>query len=656
MPGFQKWSDMAAVESEINYQPPPPALSSPSPKILPTLEAESGDIFAPLPWGSIQGLTVVTVVACLSFLACLVLSIYITWKLISWNLRPFPPTPPSHQQYGSIPDPRSQTALEYGGANIPPEHLCPQMETSDEAPDVADEKSPRGVRLFVERLRRDPPNQFLILICNLLWADVLQCLAFMLSIHWAAQGSIDTRSRICWAQGWFLAIGDLGSSLMITAIAFHTYLGVVKNYRPTTWAFYVGLVSMWLINYLFAMVGVVLTWRSQSPLFAPVGVWIAVEYRSDKGVVQCGLNPERQDIRLYLHYLWTSLSIFVITVVYIYIYIYLQRSKDQSSTGQHYPYGPYHKMSPRPKTPSPASRESKNSSPARLSTPPIVHSPPKNMPDDEGTTTAQTTTINFKSRSSTSNSSRSNNNNNNNISTRNPAFLLYPLIFILCTAPLSFCSLAGRSSADVPQGYLCFAAVMLGAEGLLDALLYATTRRPIIFSGEQPPTQDTGIDTFAFVRTPPGRKFGNVVFVRGGEADEEAGLGGERGGGGNNNNGTSSSSSSSSGSSSGSDDASHDRRRVEVSEAKPQLAPGRMGGLFQVMSSDGREQRRKKEDNHHLRVSGMDTTRLTIQCETVMSVSVEMDPDMMNRSQASLTSEFSAIDTAYSGPSRISQS
>ncbi|TLS26038.1 hypothetical protein PpBr36_07809 [Pyricularia pennisetigena] len=634
MPGFRKWSDVAAMENGLNYQPPPPALSSPSPKILPTLEADRDDLINILPQGSVQGLTAVAVISLISFLACLGLSIYLTWKLISWNLRPFPPSPPNQQQCSSVPERRSQTTLDYGGMNIPAEHLCPQMETNDDAPGDAGEKSFKGLRLFVERLRREPPNQFLILIYNLLLADVQQSLAFLFSFHWAARGSLDGRSRMCWAQGWFLSIGDLGSSLMITAIAVHTYLGVIKNYRPSTCVFYVVLASLWLIDYLFAVTGVFMTWRTESPLFAPVGVW-------------CGINPERQDIRLYLHYLWTSLSIVVITVVYIYIYIYLQRKKVHSGKVQHYPYGPYHKMQPRPKTPSPAAKHDLKASPGGLSTPPVAHSAPKNSADEDGTTSTKAKTKNGLGTPAGS-------------TKRHPAFLLYPLIYILCTAPLSLCRVAGRATADAPSGYLCFAGVMLGGAGLLDALLYATTRRSIIFAGEKPPTQDTGIDTFAFVRTPPGRKFGNVVFVRGGEADEEMGVGAGRDGGSsstssnNSSNNSSNSSSKSGGGGGAGDDSLQDRRRVEVGEAKQKFSAAAVGGFLQMMRPGWREQRRNKKDNHHLRVSGMDTTGLRIQCETVMSVSVEMDPDRMNRSQASLTSEFSAVETAC-GPARASK-
>lgn len=70
---------------------------------------------------------------------------------------------------------------------------------------------------------------------------------------------------------------------------------------------------------------------------------------------------------------------------------------------------------------------------------------------------------------------------------------------------------------DVPLSYFCFAGSMIASAGWLDVALYASTRRAIVFhSGEAPPSEDTGIETFAFMRTPPERKFGNVVFVEGG--------------------------------------------------------------------------------------------------------------------------------------------
>ena len=77
---------------------------------------------------------------------------------------------------------------------------------------------------------------------------------------------------------------------------------------------------------------------------------------------------------------------------------------------------------------------------------------------------------------------------------------------------------------NVPLSYFCFAGAMIASAGWLDVALYASTRRAIVFSGEAPPSEDTGIETFAFMRTPAGQKFGNVVFVSGG-----GGKGGDKG-------------------------------------------------------------------------------------------------------------------------------
>ncbi len=102
-------------------------------------------------------------------------------------------------------------------------------------------------------------------------------------------------------------------------------------------------------------------------------------------------------------------------------------------------------------------------------------------------------------------------------SARHPTFLLYPLIYVLCTAPLAAGRIASMAGNDVSLAYFCFAGAMIASAGWLDVALYSSTRRSIVFSGEAPPSQDTGLDTFAFMRTPADRRFGNLVFVSGGD-------------------------------------------------------------------------------------------------------------------------------------------
>lgn len=108
-------------------------------------------------------------------------------------------------------------------------------------------------------------------------------------------------------------------------------------------------------------------------------------------------------------------------------------------------------------------------------------------------------------------------------SARHPTFLLYPLIYVLCTAPLAAGRIASMAGNDVPLSYFCFAGCMIASAGWLDVALYSTTRRSIVFSGEAPPSQDTGLETFTFMRTPPGRRLGNIVYVSGGEKDGHRG-------------------------------------------------------------------------------------------------------------------------------------
>jgi hypothetical protein len=70
----------------------------------------------------------------------------------------------------------------------------------------------------------------------------------------------------------------------------------------------------------------------------------------------------------------------------------------------------------------------------------------------------------------------------------------------------------------VPLSYFCFAGVMIASAGWLDVVLYSSTRRAIVFSGEAPPSQDTGIGTFAFMRPPVELKLGNIVSVSAGNS------------------------------------------------------------------------------------------------------------------------------------------
>jgi hypothetical protein len=116
-----------------------------------------------------------------------------------------------------------------------------------------------------------PINQFLFLIYNLLLADIQQALAFLLNISALTNNAIRVGTPTCFAQGWFVSTGDLASSVFICAIAVHTFLGVIKDYRLPTSAFYIAIACMWVFIYGLAAIGP-LTHRSD--FYVRASAWV----------------------------------------------------------------------------------------------------------------------------------------------------------------------------------------------------------------------------------------------------------------------------------------------------------------------------------------------------------------------------------------------
>ncbi|KAK3370428.1 G protein-coupled glucose receptor regulating Gpa2-domain-containing protein [Podospora didyma] len=414
---------------------------------------------SPLPPVLTNGLAAVAMFGFLSFLSSVWLFSFLTYKFIRWQARPLA----VDEKRATSPEPNSPSASDINGFLVPAaSHLSP--------PKTDRWKTPKET--FFQRIRKEPPNQFLMLIYNLLFADIQQAMAFLLNVTWLSNHALDVESTACWAQGWFISTGDLASSVFISAIAVHTYLGVVKGYRLPTSIFYWAIASCWAFIYGLAILGVIITRNGQGVggLYVRAGAW-------------CWINSAYQDLRLYLHYLWIFLSLALTTIVYLAIYFHLHiHSKHSAScclssgSAHNLPGDQYPDANPGRSTPVPSLAPSSPRSIASA----------KQLPPLPA-------------------------------SSRHPTFLLYPIIYVLCTAPLAAGRIASMAGNDVPLSYFCFAGVMIASAGWLDVALYSTTRRAIVFSGEAPPSQDTGLGTFAFMRTPEEPKFGNLVFVSAGD-------------------------------------------------------------------------------------------------------------------------------------------
>lgn len=98
-------------------------------------------------------------------------------------------------------------------------------------------------------------NQYIVLIYNLLIADLQQSVAFVITFHWLRLDSILAPTAPCFIQAWFLHIGDVASGFFVLAIAIHTWLGVVRGYRMPYIALVIMIISIWALAVLLTILG-----------------------------------------------------------------------------------------------------------------------------------------------------------------------------------------------------------------------------------------------------------------------------------------------------------------------------------------------------------------------------------------------------------------
>ncbi|KAF2089955.1 hypothetical protein K490DRAFT_7832, partial [Saccharata proteae CBS 121410] len=73
--------------------------------------------------------------------------------------------------------------------------------------------------------------------------------------------------------------------------------------------------------------------------------------------------------------------------------------------------------------------------------------------------------------------------------------LIYPLIYVVCTIPLASARMVDVAGKEAGLTHMCIAGAMITCNGWLDVIVYALTRRLMVFSDE-PPSELSGLDTF----------------------------------------------------------------------------------------------------------------------------------------------------------------
>ncbi|KAF4549309.1 Hypothetical protein D9617_22g066550 [Elsinoe fawcettii] len=151
-------------------------------------------------------------------------------------------------------------------------------------------------------------NQYLVLFINLLVADFQQSLAFVISFHWMAKDAILAPSPACFAQGWFLNIGDVASGLFVLFIAGHTFYTTMVG-RRLDYRVFLGLVlATWLLALFLTFIGPAIHGRTY---FVRTGAW-------------CWVSALYETERLAVHYIWIFLVQLGSMIIYLVLLIHIK--------------------------------------------------------------------------------------------------------------------------------------------------------------------------------------------------------------------------------------------------------------------------------------------------------------------------------------------
>ena len=83
----------------------------------------------------------------------------------------------------------------------------------------------------------------------------------------------------CWAQGWLISTGDIASSVFNAAIALHTFLFLVLNYKAPQRALYFVVVLLWIMVYALPVVGIMTTenGKRQGGYYVRANSWVSLD-------------------------------------------------------------------------------------------------------------------------------------------------------------------------------------------------------------------------------------------------------------------------------------------------------------------------------------------------------------------------------------------
>ncbi|KAL4979619.1 G protein-coupled glucose receptor regulating Gpa2-domain-containing protein [Aspergillus desertorum] len=158
-------------------------------------------------------------------------------------------------------------------------------------------------------------NQYVVLIYNLVIADIQQSLAFLICAKWYADNKIAANTAACFLQGFWLQVGDPASGIFVLAIAFHTFYLVALGKKLSYRAFVSIVVGLWVFVAILVIIPIAAHGKD---VFTPSGAW-------------CWIDERYEPIRLGTHYFWIFFAEFGTVSLYAILWFQLRRRIKQSA-------------------------------------------------------------------------------------------------------------------------------------------------------------------------------------------------------------------------------------------------------------------------------------------------------------------------------------
>ncbi|KXJ94837.1 hypothetical protein Micbo1qcDRAFT_173595 [Microdochium bolleyi] len=428
---------------------------------------EHGGTLTPLSGQLKQGLLATAILGGISVASTAWLFLYLTWRIARWKLTPKQsPSPPAAEDSLNV-----DLSLGLSEQHYRQYIQSTQANRANRGPPlrrlssgtVNTTKTTVVTGVTVELPVDKHSNPVITLIYHLLLADVQQSAAFVIGAYWLQYDGIFVPSIPCYAQGWLLGLAKLAAAGFLSIISLNTYLTLVWGYKPPRKLMYWVITFNWIFSFACTLGGVLgtKTGLAKGGYYTRAGAW-------------CWINPRYEVLRLWLEYFWIFLAMALTIVLHGLVFWSLWRNN---------------------------------------------HSP-RYLPRQAACQRSLATLTSSSNTSCCAEEAVSGADEASRPSGHHPAFLLYPLIYIICVAPVAIarCIDMSLGAGTVSPGYYLVAGCLLACHGWMNVLLWTTT---VIFVNEGY-AKDTGLDRFAFMRTPHERRFGNMIWVQGGSNNVQA--------------------------------------------------------------------------------------------------------------------------------------